>query len=687
MQHPFTILDEDDQRRMFKRIWKDLDLDPKLLDPRKAQWQISTWKNQMVKPAQVQPTDEIQEVAKKAWERYAALSKEECVFDFDDLLMVPVRLMEEDEELRKKWQAKFPYVLIDEYQDTNHAQYRLIQLLGAHGNVCATGDPDQAIYGWRGADIENILRFEQDFPGCRTVLLEQNYRSSKTILRAAQAVVENNTKRKQKTIRTDNPEGALITLAAVEDEVDESLAIAAKIDRLRASGRKLADIAVFYRVNALSRILEDGLRRRGVPYRIVGGTRFYDRREVKDVLAYLRLLINPRESGSFERIANVPKRGVGDKAVQAVFDLAADEGVGFHEILMTDALIERVAVGRSAAPLNNLMRIWRMLRTLPLSNPAACVEGVITLTGLEEFYLAEGEGDEGHERVANIREVVTAAEQFKEGDPQATLEHFLDHVALVTAVDQDRAKATDQVTLMTLHAAKGLEFPVVFIAAVEQGVLPLERQGQSDYEEERRLMYVGITRAKSELYLSRAAVRMQYGKTQRNPASMFLEEIPEDCFVAKTSIRAKAGGGGEPRRATRDPDQDGDGEEEPKPRRPRIDDLGLITAAELRRQREEREAVATGKAWAEQNRLGTRSADPFRPDERVIHSVFGRGTVIGLAGPEGDRRIVIAFDQSGQKELLLAFCAGKLSKEDGPGAGGQSPAPTSTPAPDGEVPF
>jgi DNA helicase-2/ATP-dependent DNA helicase PcrA len=660
LQHPFTVMDDDDVKRLYKRMYRDLDLDPKLFEPRGVQHRISQWKNQMAKRTEVQSTSEDEAVALKVWARYEEVCREECVLDFDDLLVLPVRLMEADADLRKKWQAKFPYVLIDEYQDTNHAQYRLIQLFGAHGNVCATGDPDQAIYGWRGADIENILRFEQDFPGCRTIYLETNYRSTKTILRAAQAVVENNTRRKPKTIRTDNGEGAKLTLAVVEDEVDEAVGIAAKIDSLHRAGRNYTEIAVFYRTNAQSRTLEDGLRRRGLPYRIVGGTRFYDRREVKDLLAYLRLLVNPRDQGCLDRIANVPKRGMGEKTLAVLLDLAGDEGVGFHEVLMTDALVERIAVGRNSAPINNLMRTWRMLRALPQENPAACVEGVIKLTGLEEHYLADEDGEGGHERVANIREVITAAEQFKEGNPEGTIEDFLGHVALVTSADHDAERDIEQVTLMTLHAAKGLEFPVVFIAGLEQGILPIERGGvTADVEEERRLMYVGITRAKQELFLSRTVCRMQYGKTMRNPPSMFLEEIPQECLVIKGAAAAVAGDGGP--RISRRSDED----DEERARRTRPSDLGMISGAELKRRQEagERHAIEIGRQWSAASRIDQREGDPFAAGERVIHAAFGRGEVLGLSGPDHDRRVVIRFDQGGQRELLLAFCAGKLSRE------------------------
>jgi DNA helicase II / ATP-dependent DNA helicase PcrA len=647
--HPFTVMDEDDQRRMYKRVLRELKLDPKQIDTRQLSWQISKWKNQLAVFDSVIPANEIEKLAKSAWHVYRTLCKEECVVDFDDLLMLPVQLFESDLEVRQKYQARFPYILIDEYQDTNHAQYRFVQMLGAHQNICATGDPDQAIYGWRGADIHNILRFEQDFPGCKTVLLEQNYRSTKTILRAAQGVVENNSQRKQKTIRTDNAEGKPITLLVVDDEVDESLAIAAACDRMRRNGRKLADVAVFYRMNAQSRAVEDGMRRRGLPYRIVGGTRFYDRREVKDLLAYLRLIINPRDATSLERIANVPKRGIGEKTLASLLDLAAEEGVGFHEVMMTDHLVERIAVGRNAAPITALTRVWRLLRVLPVANPAACVEGVIELTGLEDHYRVDDDGENGIERIANLREVVTAAEQFREGNPEGDLGGFLDHVALVTSTDEERAKEVDQVTLMTLHAAKGLEFPVVFISGCEQGVLPLERFGHAaDYEEERRLMYVGITRAKEELYLCRAMCRMQYGQTNRNLPSMFLSEIPEDCFqVRDASGRKELGDEPAPRPRTME------AQARSTPRTTSLEGLMMTGAALRQRQEQARQALSHAPL----------PNDSYEPGQRVIHSTLGRGAVVALLGPAEDRRIVIAFDQCGQKELMLAFCSGKLSTE------------------------
>ncbi len=664
--HPFTVLDEDDQKRLFKQVYKDLRLDPKMVDPRKLLHRISQWKNQLINISKVEAVDDSDIWAMKCHARYAELCQEQCCVDFDDLLVRPVRLFEADEALRVRYSERFPHILIDEYQDTNTAQYRLVRLLGSHGNICATGDPDQAIYGWRGADIENILNFERDFPGCKVVLLEQNYRSTKVILRAAQGVVSNNTRRKAKTIFSANAEGKPITVLAVDDEMDESWAIAAAVERMHREGRKLAEFAVFYRTNAQSRILEDGLRRRGVAYRIVGGTRFYDRREVKDLLAYLKLLINPSDRVAIERIANVPKRSMGEKTMEALITLAQDEELGVYEILERDDLLERIAVGRNAAPLKQFARIFRMIRKLPPQNPEACVRGVIELTNLEAHYRdEEDEGEGSHERIANIREVITAAEQFHEASPDGGLGGFLELVALVTDSDAGRQqeKNRDQVTLMTLHAAKGLEFPVVFVTGCEDGVLPLKRMGDvADLEEERRLMYVGITRAMTELYLSRARCRMQYGQTNRNELSQFLGEIPSDCFEAKDATGRRELPPIEPKRSWAD-DRFG-----PRAGRGReLLDQALAAGALTKGS-----ALSKGAAKLPAQLPAHKSAadpdahilrdDPFQPGERVLHSLFGEGAVVRCKGPRDARAIVIAFDRHGEKELQLAFCAGKLSR-------------------------
>ncbi len=660
--HPFSVMDEDDQKRLYKRIYKELRLDPKVVEPRKIIWRISQWKNHLENIEKLQANDDVDIWAQKCHQLYAKLCLEECLVDFDDLLVKPVRMFEEDEELRQKYVERFPYILVDEFQDTNPVQYRLLRLLGEHRNICVTGDPDQAIYGWRGADITNILNFEQDYAPCKKVLLEQNYRSTKVVLRAAQGVVENNTNRINKVIRTDNVEGKPLSLLAVDDEVDESQAVAAAVDRMRQKGRRLSDMAVFYRTNVQSRALEDGLRRRGIPYRIVGGTRFFDRREVKDLLAYLKLLVNPVDRVSFERIANIPVRGLGEGTLDHLFTFADEHEIALYELLEKDEWLERVAVGRAAKPLKEMSRVWRMIRTLPLGSPVACVRGVTEMTGIESHYLNTEEPGEGQERVANVREVASAAEQYHEIHPDGGLPGFLQHVALITDADEVAAQDgnRDQLTLMTLHAAKGLEFDVVFITGVEEGVLPLARMGQvADLEEERRLMYVGITRAKQELYLSRARCRMLYGQTFRNEPSTFLGEIPSDCFESRDATGRLRLPEGEHVRGTaklpKRPDAAAEVEElAGAAALAKAMTMGVTSALDLKDAgRKEKKAYYDAPQILD--------SDPLRPGDRITHSVFGAGEVIAMKGPEGNRAVIIAFERFGRKELLWSFCAGKIS--------------------------
>ncbi len=666
-----TVQDRDDLERTYRRIYEELKLDPRQIDPRLVMHQISTWKNQVVDIERHEPRGDIEVEARRCWQVWSRLQRDEHLVDFDDLLALPVRMLEADAEAAAAWGERFSHILIDEYQDTNLAQYRLIRALGGQRNVCATGDPDQAIYGWRGADFKNLMRFPEDFAGCAVVKLETNYRSTRTILRAAQGVIEHNVERMDKTIRTDNPDGRPITLVAVDTEQDESWAVAAAIERLcEREGRRRGDIAVFYRANAQSRGLEDALRRRGIAYRLVGGTRFYDREEVRHVLAYLRLLANPADRTSFLRIANVPARGLGETALDQLLAVADDEQVGPIDVLTTDALLDRVAIGRATRPMREAARLWRSLRALPLGDPAACVRGIIELTGLAEHYRRTEEPEKAEERVGNITEVISAADDFRAGYPALGVPGFLDQAALNGGEDRAGADDADRVTLMTLHAAKGLEFPVVFITACEDGILPLSRQGGiADLEEERRLMYVGITRAREELYLSRARTRMLYGRTNQNEPSRFLGEMPTDCFTSRD-------------RTTREP-------VEPPAHGAsalaRARALGLVSGATLRRRDgaapaaeddddaglHHESAAAKAAATKRRNRRIAAEADatphildddPYRPGQRIVHRVFGPGTVRAMHGPAGGRTIAIDFDDpaTGAKDLAMTFAADKL---------------------------
>ncbi|MHC5067788.1 MAG: ATP-dependent helicase [Planctomycetota bacterium] len=676
-----TILDPDGQRAMIKRIIREFKLDPKEFKDKAIAHAISTWKNRLVTPEQASPGSDTEVVFQHCYQEYIKQCQADRVLDFDDLLMRTVQLFEAEPDILEKYRSRFPYILIDEYQDTNAAQYALIKQLGAHGNVCATGDPDQAIYGWRGADIHNILQFEKDFPGTRTVLLEQNYRSTATILRAAQSVVENNQQRKDKTIRTDNQLGDRIRLVTVDDQDDEAMAVAAAAERLHEKdGVAYGDMAVFYRTNHQSRTLEEWLIRRGLPYRIVGGTRFYDRQEVRDLLAYMRLLVNPRDLTSLLRIINKPKRGIGDKAIELLRDLAFDEGVSVYEVLTDEHLLSRIAVGRAAKPLRAFARLIDRLQQADLDDAGACVNLCLDISSLEDFYL-ESDEERGQERIANLREVLTAAEQFtataRSGGADGSIEAFLDHVSLLTSEDE-RDSSDDQLVLMTLHASKGLEFPVVFITGCEQGVLPLiHGNAPCDYEEERRLMYVGITRAKQRLYLCNCVVRSARGKTTRNAPSMFLGEIPDECIehYDKTqrpaySLASLPEGPGYPeqslaRSVTTGAEVDGT--------MGSLDGLrasGLLSTGSALKGALRSGGIAQGSPEARKEAAERYTArepvglpgDPFAAGDRVVHQAFGPGEVLELTGPAEDRKIAIAFERHGVKTLLVSFAARRLSR-------------------------
>lgn len=631
----FTIADPDDQLRRWRKIVEEKQWDAKEFEPRRVQELVSKWKNDLVDVDKLDSDDPFRMGCKELFLIYRERNRQECVLDFDDLLCEPVRLLESDAELREKWVARFPYILIDEFQDTNPVQYRLIRLLGVHRNVCATGDPDQAIYGWRGADLKNILQFEKDYSPCRKVLLETNYRSTKLILRAAQAVVERNTARIDKVIRTDNSEGAPIVQLAVDDEIDESWAVAAAVDRMRSEGRLLKDIAVFYRIGRLSRVLEDGLRRRDIPYHIVGDVRFYDRHEIKDLLSYLKLLINPADRLSFARMSQVPKRGVGDRSLELLYEVADDAEASACAVLERDDLLERCAVGRLGAGLRDLSRVWRTVRNLPLGDPVACVKGVIEASGIEPWY-ADHDPEKAQDRIANIRELASAAEAYREAHADQGLSGFLDHVALVTSADAEGADR-DQLRLMTIHAAKGLEFPVVFIVGLEQEVFPLARgRVVQDLEEERRLMYVGITRAKEQLYLSWAKTRSLYGETKRNEPSQFLAEIPAVCLRQRdvSGRRQIPAPGPRPGQFQRTPN--------PRPGRP---------------------PSAPASDDADDGRDPPPPEEPtttFSAGDLIIHQTFGRGRILGHKNSGAERVLVVHFDQHGMKQLNPGLAAARM---------------------------
>ncbi|WP_420542074.1 DNA helicase PcrA [Rubrobacter naiadicus] len=530
----FTIYDQADSVRLVKRCIVELGKDPKRFNPRAFAAQISAAKNQLVSPDDFLKSAEgyIAENVAEVYDLYQNRLYENDAMDFDDLIMQTVALMELFPDVRERYQSRFRYISVDEYQDTNHAQYRLVNLLAAgHRNLCVVGDDDQSVYSWRGADIRNILDFERDYPDARVIKLEQNYRSTQTILDAANAVIANNASRKPKRLWTDGEAGERIRVFAAPDEHAEARFVASEVDRMLASGIPPSEVAVFYRTNAQSRALEDVLVREGIPYQIVGGVRFYERAEVKDAMAYLAVIANPDDSVSLERIINTPKRGIGQTSVAKLQEHAAREGITLYESL---GEAERAGLSgkaqKSCTELRALFEGWRTAaREL---SPSQIVEAVLEESGYRGELEAEGTV-EAESRLENLEELVGAARAYEAAEPEATLEGFLQEQALYSEVDEVGSEG--RVTLMTLHNAKGLEFDHVFIVGMEEDTFPHARSmDEQNLEEERRLCYVGITRAKRTLTLSYARSRTSWGEREYRMPSRFISEIPEEFRAGGT---------------------------------------------------------------------------------------------------------------------------------------------------------
>jgi DNA helicase II / ATP-dependent DNA helicase PcrA len=525
----FTIYDSADQVRVVKAIVEEEGWDPKRFVPRGIHAQISNAKNQLVDPEEYarRVGSFYEQTVAEVYARYQERLHRSNAMDFDDLIMVTVRILESFPEARGKWQKAFRYVLVDEYQDTNHAQYRLLQLLaGEHGNVFAVGDPDQSIYAFRGADIRNILEFERDFGGAQTIALEQNYRSTNAILRAANSVIANNRERKPKNLFSELGEGEPVRVVEVEDEHAEARYVAAEIAALNDEGTAGSEIAVFYRTNAQSRVLEDVLVRQEIPYQVIGGPRFYERAEIKDLVAYLQVIDNPFDGVSLGRIANRPRRGIGDASIARIQAFADAQGISLFE-----ALGQADDAGVGAAPLKSVQRFHTLMQSLmagALELPVPeLLEKVLERTGYLEALEAE-RTIEAQGRLENLMELVGVAREYQEASSEPTLSEFLQQISLFS--DQDElAEERSLVTLMTLHNAKGLEYRAVFLVGMEDGVFPharsLEEQG---LEEERRLAYVGLTRAQERLTLVHAATRSLWGSRDYRRPSRFLEELPQD---------------------------------------------------------------------------------------------------------------------------------------------------------------
>jgi DNA helicase-2/ATP-dependent DNA helicase PcrA len=525
----FSIFDQKDRVQAVKEAIQRCSLSDANFQPSRVEHRISRFKNAMISPAQVEQDAkgfELRTLA-KIYAAYEQVLAEQDALDFDDLLLRFARLLGEDAELRDQLEDRYRYLLVDEYQDTNHSQYLIARGLAlTHHNLCVTGDPDQSIYGWRGANLGNILDFEEDFPDAVVVRLEQNYRSTKRILAAADAVIQRNRKRKAKALWTDNAEGTAVRVVQCEDAADEAAFVAGGIKTLHRQGVSYNGIAIFYRINALTRRLEEALRQAAIPYRIVRGVEFYSRKEIKDVTAYLRVLVNPNDEMSLLRIINTPARGIGKTTVDRLTAHARATGQPVSAWLSRAGQID--AIGSAAA--DRLAAFAKLMATLQpiIHGPARqAIDNVLTMTGLGEALEAEAENDSAPQE--NVNELITAAAEYDERQPDGTLVEWLQTISLTSDQDAYDSNATT-VTLMTLHAAKGLEFPHVFIIGCEEGILPHQQRAdsQADIEEERRLLFVGMTRAQQALTLTHARYREWRGMTQRVGPSKFLDELPRE---------------------------------------------------------------------------------------------------------------------------------------------------------------
>jgi ATP-dependent DNA helicase UvrD/PcrA len=543
----FTIYDQADQVRLVKQCLEELERDPKRFVPRGIHAQISNAKNQLIGPAEYASRVEsfYDQTVAEVYELYQRRLHASNAMDFDDLLMLTVEVLERFPEALARWRKAFRYVLVDEYQDTNHAQYRLLQLLaGEHRNLMAVGDPDQSIFGWRGANIGNILEFEQEFKGTHTIALEQNYRSTNTILRAANAVIANNRERKEKNLWSELGEGLPVHALEVEDEHAEARFVAAEIAGLVEEGYSADEVAVFYRTNAQSRVLEDVLVRQGIAYQVIGGPRFYERAEIKDLIAYLQVVDNPFDGVSLLRIANRPRRGIGDATLSRLQTYADGRGMPLFEAL---AYPEEAGVG--AAPLKNVSALRTMLISLQSAAQELTVPELIEAVLERSGYLESLEAERTIEslgRIENLQELVGVGREYQQQAAEPSLSGFLQEISLYS--DQDAIRGQESlVTLMTIHNAKGLEFRAVFVIGMEEGIFPhvrsIEEQG---VEEERRLAYVGMTRARERLVLTHATSRSLWGNRAFNLPSRFLDELPEEGVVRERLRPASWTGCGAP---------------------------------------------------------------------------------------------------------------------------------------------
>lgn len=628
----FAIYDTADSQNLIKQILKEMNLDDKRFQPSGILSRISNAKNALQDAAAFarQAGDFYEQKVADIYSRYEQKLQLNNALDFDDLLMLSIKLLQENKEVREKYQDRFDYLLVDEYQDTNHAQYLLTKFLAAkHRNICVVGDADQSIYGWRGADIQNILDFEKDYPDAKVIKLEQNYRSTQIILDAGNAVIENNTGRKPKNLWTENKSGADIIYFQAVDERDEARFVIEQLQNLqRTENKKLGDMAILYRTNTQSRIFEEMLIKSGISYNMVGGLKFYERKEIKDIIAYLRVIFNPADSLSLLRIINVPKRGIGDASLAKIQAYAAANNVSLFEAVSNAAAIDGLS-SRFVSKLDDLAGIIFELMNLAGEAP---VEDLIDRVLRDTGYLEELENErtpQAQSRIDNLHELISVAQEFAASEEENNLENFLAHVALVSDID-DTELGEDAITLMTLHSSKGLEFPVVFLVGMEEGLFPHARtlMDETEIEEERRLCYVGITRAKEKLFLSSTKMRTIYGNTVTYPPSRFLQEIP--ARLVKTIKRQERFSALENFKQVSE-------KYSARPQKP----ASTFNPHSFMPQKP---AAAAGGT-------GTR----FNTGDRVSHSKWGEGMVVSVKDSPDGQEVKVAFAGAGVRSLLTKY--------------------------------
>lgn len=634
-QRTFTIVGTSEQRTLMKQVLADLNLDSKKFDPRALLGVVSQAKNQLLTPKEFakQATSVFDKTAAQAYQLYQQGLEQNQAVDFDDLIMLTLRLFAQEPEILQYYQRKFLYLHVDEYQDTNQAQYELVTKLAAGSrNLCVVGDADQSIYGWRGADMRNILDFEQDYPDAKVVKLEQNYRSTKVILQAANDVIKNNVNRKAKKLWTENTEGNRIHYYRAQTANDEAYFVIRQIQQLKQQKNcHYQDFAVLYRTNAQSRTIEEAFIKSNIPYRIVGAHKFYDRKEILDVLAYLQLVTNPADSLSFNRVVNEPKRGIGNASLDKLADLAAQQQISLLEAAQNPTLAN--ISGKAARELVKFATMIDQLHQLQQTvDVTQLTEAILDRSGYKAA-LKNTRSLENQSRLENIDEFLSVTQQFDQHwQPETeTSERFVDFLAdLALMSDQDSlAEASDEVALLTLHAAKGLEFPVVFLVGLEEGIFPLGRASfnENELEEERRLAYVGITRAKKELFLTNALSRMLYGRQQTNPVSRFIKEIEPELLVSENQQATAT----------------------------------TITSWTQRRPAEKtafanRQKAGTPRVAAQPVTQGTGAEkSSWKIGEKVWHKAWGTGTIVKVNGTGEDLELDIAFAGKGIKRLLAAF--------------------------------